>query len=106
VNKSVGSIDNPVTNPDGSVDVYFGPKVPKGKEKNWVPTNPHKGFFLVFRFYGPLEGYINKTWVLNDLELIERSSGNWRMSKAGQKVHKPESPMTKTRPGDRVMSSW
>jgi len=24
----------------------------------------------VFRFYGPLEGYINKTWVLNDLELM------------------------------------
>jgi hypothetical protein len=33
--------------------------------------NPDKGFFVVFRFYGPLEGYINKTWVLNDFELIE-----------------------------------
>jgi hypothetical protein len=71
VNKSVGSLDNPVINPDGSVDVYFGSKVPKGKEKNWVPTNPEKGFFLVFRFYGPTEGYIDKTWVLNDLELLK-----------------------------------
>ena len=71
VNKSVGSLDNPGINPDGSVDVYFGSKVPKGKEKNWVPTNPEKGFFLVFRFYGPLEGYIDKTWVLNDLELLK-----------------------------------
>jgi hypothetical protein len=53
------------------VDVYFGSKVPKGKEKNWVPTNPEKGFFLVFRFYGPLEGYIDKTWVLNDLERLK-----------------------------------
>jgi hypothetical protein len=70
-NKSVGSRDNPVANPDGSVDVFFGPRAPKGKEKNWVPTNPDKGFFLVFRFYGPLEGYIDKSWVLNDLELIE-----------------------------------
>jgi len=68
-NKSVGSLDNPAVNDDGSVDVYFGPKAPKGKEKNWVPTVPDKGFFLVFRFYGPKEGYINKTWVLNDLEL-------------------------------------
>jgi hypothetical protein len=70
-NKSVGSLDNPQANADGSVDVYFSPKAPKGKEKNWVPTNPDKGFFLVFRFYGPLEGYIDKTWVLNDLELVK-----------------------------------
>ena len=70
-NKSVGSLDNPVVNADGTVDVYFGPKAPAGKEANWVPTVPGKGFFLVFRFYGPTEGYIDKTWVPNDLELIE-----------------------------------
>jgi hypothetical protein len=70
-NKSVGSRENPEANPDGSVDIYFGPKAPQGKAKNWVPTNPDKGFFLVFRFYGPTEGYIEKTWVLNDLELIK-----------------------------------
>jgi hypothetical protein len=69
-NKTVGSNEKPEMNPDGSVDVYFGPKAPEGKEKNWVPTNPEKGFFLVFRLYGPLEGFINKTWVLNDLEKI------------------------------------
>ena len=34
-------------------------------------TDPSKGFFSVFRFYGPLEGYIEKTWVLNDFELME-----------------------------------
>ena len=26
------------TNADGSVDIYFGPKAPAGKESNWVPT--------------------------------------------------------------------
>ena len=71
MNKTVGSREKPMANPDGSVDVYFGPKAPKGKEKNWVPTNSDKGFFLVFRFYGPQEGYIDKTWVLNDLELLK-----------------------------------
>jgi hypothetical protein len=70
INKTVGSRENPLTNPDGSVDVYFGSKLPKGKEKNWVPTNPDKGFFVVFRFYGPTERYLNKTWSLNDLEMI------------------------------------
>ena len=68
-NKSVGSLDDPAVNADGSVDVYFGPAAPEGKEANWVPTVAGKGFFLVFRFYGPTEGYIDKTWELNDLEL-------------------------------------
>ena len=71
VNKSIGSRENPVANADGSVDVYFGPKAHKGMEKNWVPTNPDKGFFLVFRFYGPTEGFIDKSWVANDLELLK-----------------------------------
>ena len=70
-NKSVGSLDDPVVNADGTVDVYFGPEAPDGNEKNWVPTVSEKGFFLVFRFYGPTEGYIDKSWVLNDLELID-----------------------------------
>ena len=26
-------------NADGSVDVYFGPKAPTGKESNWIPTD-------------------------------------------------------------------
>jgi hypothetical protein len=43
----------------------------KGKEKNFIKTDPAMGFFVVFRFYGPLEGYINKTWLLNDFERIE-----------------------------------
>ncbi len=67
-NITVGSLGKPEVNPDGSVDIYFGPKAPKGKEKNWIKTVPEKGFFVVFRFYGPLEGYIQKTWVLNDFE--------------------------------------
>ena len=70
-NKTVGTNTNPEANSDGTVDIYFSAKAPKGKEKNWVPTNPEKGFFLVFRFYGPLEGYIDKSWVLNDLKLVE-----------------------------------
>lgn len=69
-NKSVGSLDDPAVNADGTVDVYFGPEAPDGKEANWVPTVPGKGFFLVFRFYGPTKSYIDKSWVLNDLELV------------------------------------
>ena len=68
LNPSVGSFTNMDPYDDGSVDIYFGQVAPKGREKNFIKTDPAKGFFLVFRFYGPLEGYIDKTWRLNDLE--------------------------------------
>ena len=32
-----------VVNPDTSVDVYFGPEPPAGKESNWIQTIPSKG---------------------------------------------------------------
>jgi hypothetical protein len=68
---TVSSLGGPEVNADGSVDVFFGSEAPQGKEKNSVITDPDEGFFLVFRFYGPTEGYIEKTWVLNDLERID-----------------------------------
>ncbi len=69
---NVGSLGKPDINKDGSVDIYFGSgKAPKGKEKNWIQTDSEKGFFVVFRFYGPEEGYIDKSWKLSDFELIE-----------------------------------
>jgi hypothetical protein len=33
-----------IVNPDTSVDVYFGPEAPAGKESNWVQTIPGKGW--------------------------------------------------------------
>jgi hypothetical protein len=55
-------------NADGSVDLYFGPRAPKGKETNWVPTDPKRGFELMFRAYGPTKEFFEKTWVLPDVE--------------------------------------
>lgn len=69
-NITIGSLGNPEVNADGSVDIYCGSQSPAGKEKNWIKTVPGKGWFAVFRFYGPIEGYIDKTWVLNDFELV------------------------------------
>ena len=56
-------------NPDSSVDVYFGPKPPAGKEGNWVQTIPGKGWFMILRLYGPLEPWFNKTWRPGEIEL-------------------------------------
>lgn len=57
-------------NADGSVDVYFGPRAPAGKERNWVQTIPGKSWLTIFRLYGPLQPWFDKTWKLNDIEPI------------------------------------
>lgn len=59
-----------VKNADGSVDVYFGPKAPPGKEANWVQTVPGKGWFAYFRFYAPTEAFFSKSWALPDFEKV------------------------------------
>jgi len=58
-------------NADGTVDVFFGPKAPTGKEANWVPTSPSGKFELLFRAYGPEKAFFEKTWRLPDVERID-----------------------------------
>jgi hypothetical protein len=59
-----------VINDDTSVDLYFGPKPPPGKESNWVQTLPDKGWNTLFRLYGPLDAWFNKTWKPGEIEEI------------------------------------
>ena len=65
----LSSRDPMKTNADGSVTVYVGPKAPDGLESNWIPT-AGKAPYLMFRFYGPEEAFYNKTFKLEDVELI------------------------------------
>lgn len=58
-------------NADGSVDIFFGPKAPAGKEGNWIPTTERRRFFLLFRFYGPQKAAKDGSWELNDVELVK-----------------------------------
>lgn len=58
-------------NTDGSVDIYFGPKAPEGKESNWIPTDPKRGFELLARFYGPEKEFLDKTWKMGDAEEVK-----------------------------------
>ncbi|MFM1752741.1 MAG: hypothetical protein RL119_1703 [Actinomycetota bacterium] len=60
-----------VTNPDTSVDVYFGPTAPVGHEANWVQTVPGKGWNVILRLYSPLEPFFDKTWRPGELELVK-----------------------------------
>jgi hypothetical protein len=57
------------SNADGSVDVYFAPKTPPGKESNWIQTVPGKGWFTILRLYGALEPWFDKTWRPGEIEL-------------------------------------
>jgi hypothetical protein len=66
---AVGSLTKGLlVNADGSVDVYFGPKAPAGKENNWVQTIPGKGWSTLRRLYSPLEPWFNKTWRPGEIE--------------------------------------
>lgn len=57
-------------NPDGSMDNYFGPKVPKGLEADWIPTVDGNDWSPYFRFYGPQQALFAKTWKLPDVEQL------------------------------------
>ena len=57
-------------NDDGSVTLCIGPEAPEGYENNWIPTGG-KVPFPMFRFYGPTEAIFNKTFILNDVELVQ-----------------------------------
>jgi hypothetical protein len=65
---SLNSHDHPTANADGSFDLFVGPTAPAGKETNWLKTIPGKGYFTIFRLYGPTEAFLEQTWKPSDLE--------------------------------------
>ncbi|WP_434583690.1 DUF1254 domain-containing protein [Klebsiella sp. R390] len=68
---SLGKLDKPVQNADGSTDIYIGPKAPAGKEKNWLATAPERGFFSILRLYLPEQAAIDGSWKPGDIEEIK-----------------------------------
>jgi hypothetical protein len=60
-----------IKNADGSVDMYFGPVAPKGKEVNWIQTNEGQSFFVYLRLYGPEKAYFDQSFPMNKIEKIK-----------------------------------
>jgi hypothetical protein len=58
------------TNADGSIDVYFSPKAPKRQESKWLQTIPGKSWFVAWRVYGPLQPWLDQTWRVGEIELV------------------------------------
>jgi len=63
--------DRLIVNTDGSVDLYFGPKPPVGKEANWTETVAGKSWFAILRLYGPLEPWFEKSWRPGEVEEVK-----------------------------------
>lgn len=55
-------------NADGTVDIYFGPT--PMRDTNWIQTIPGKSWLTMFRLYGPLQPWFDRTWRLPDIERI------------------------------------
>ncbi|MDO8151973.1 DUF1254 domain-containing protein [Isoptericola sp. b408] len=62
-------------NADGSFDVYFGPERPSNGATNWVQTVPGRGWNMLFRLYGPLETWFDRTWRPGDPTRIDQGGG-------------------------------
>lgn len=66
---AITSLMDVLFNPDGSCDVFFGPDEPEGK-KNWIQTVPGKGWNMLWRLYGPLKPWFEKTWRPGEIMLL------------------------------------
>ena len=60
--------ENLVKNSDGSVDLYFGPEAPEGKENNWIQSNKGESFFVYLRLYGPEQGFFDQKYPMNKIQ--------------------------------------
>jgi hypothetical protein len=60
-----------VPNADGSVDIFFGPKAPEGRESNWIQTVPDRGWFTILRLYSPLHAFFDRSWKIGEIEPVD-----------------------------------
>lgn len=58
---SLNSMNDLAVNDDGSVTFYIGPERPDGAP-NWLKTVPGRGWFSLFRFYGPKQEFFDRKY--------------------------------------------
>jgi hypothetical protein len=68
---SLGKLNKPAQDADGSTTLYIGPKSPKGSEGNWLATVPGRGFFAILRLYAPTEAALDGSWKPGDVERVK-----------------------------------
>jgi hypothetical protein len=68
---SLGKLNKPAQDADGSTTLYIGPHAPKGQEGNWLATVPGRGFFAILRLYAPAQAAIDGTWKPGDIQRVK-----------------------------------
>jgi hypothetical protein len=62
-----GYYDQP-KNPDGSLDIWFGPKKPEGvADSSFIKTIPGRDFLVALRLYGTELPFYDQTWKPDDI---------------------------------------
>lgn len=57
---------------DGSTTIYFGPTKPAdAREGNWIQTVPGRGWWVILRFYSPLQPFFDKSWRPGEIEEVK-----------------------------------
>lgn len=74
---SLGRLNEPAQEADGSTTLYLGPKAPKGSEGNWLATVPGRGFFAILRLYAPAQAALDGSWKPGDIEKVEQPARNF-----------------------------
>lgn len=67
---SLNSMNKLIYNDDKSVTFIVGPDKPSG-EANWLKTVPGKGWFALFRFYGPKQEFFDRKYKPGDFEKVK-----------------------------------
>lgn len=70
VYSSLNSMNNLVKNSDGSFTIYIAPEKPKGNV-NWIKSVPKRGWFALFRFYGPKQEFFDRKYKVGDIEKVK-----------------------------------
>ncbi len=70
---SLNTMNDLEFNEDGSVTFYVGPENPEG-HKNFIKSVPGRGWFSLYRFYGPDQAFFDRTYKPGDFELVKKGS--------------------------------
>src|SRR5262249_15852262 len=65
---SINGMNDVATNPDGSVDLFFGPTKPAAaKDSNWIQTASGRALLVALRLYGTGTEFYDQTWKPDDV---------------------------------------
>ena len=69
---SINAFNDVVKNPDGSVDLFFGPeKLGAAPKSNWIQTVPRRNFLVALRLYGTGVEFFDQTWKPDDVVKVK-----------------------------------